>query len=32
VSLQDVAGKQRTIPADDPLLETARAVGTYLGE
>ncbi len=28
----EAAGKQRTVPANDPLIETARAVGTCFGE
>jgi 6-phosphofructokinase 1 len=32
VSLSDVAGESRKIPADHPLLAVARAVGTCFGE
>lgn len=31
VPIADVVGRQRKIPLDSPLLETARAVGTSLG-
>jgi 6-phosphofructokinase 1 len=32
VSIESVAGKQRKVPADDPLLLAARAVGTSFGD
>jgi 6-phosphofructokinase 1 len=32
VPLEDVAGKLRTVPLDHPLVETARNVGTCLGD
>jgi len=32
VQMQSVAGKQRLVPADDPLLEAARGVGTTFGD
>jgi ATP-dependent phosphofructokinase / diphosphate-dependent phosphofructokinase len=32
VPLTEVAKGQRTVPPDDPLVETARAVGTCLGD
>lgn len=32
VPIQSVAGKQRKIEMDDPLLRTARAVGTHFGD
>jgi 6-phosphofructokinase 1 len=32
VPVEDVAGKQRTIPADDPFIAAARAVGTCFGD
>lgn len=32
VPLQDVAGKTRTVPLDHPLVKSARAVGTCLGD
>jgi 6-phosphofructokinase 1 len=32
VSIQSVAGKQRMVKLDDPLLATARAVGTCFGD
>jgi 6-phosphofructokinase 1 len=32
VPIESVAGKQRTIGADEPLLATARAVGTSFGD
>ncbi len=32
VPLESVAGKQRLVPADHPLLEAARAVGTSFGD
>lgn len=31
-SIESVAGKQRKVPLDHPLLETARAVGTSFGD
>jgi ATP-dependent phosphofructokinase / diphosphate-dependent phosphofructokinase len=32
VPIQSVAGKQRKVSPDDPLVLTARAVGTYFGD
>jgi 6-phosphofructokinase 1 len=32
VPIESVAGKQRKIGADDPLVTTARAVGTSFGD
>jgi 6-phosphofructokinase len=32
VPIQSVAGKQRKVPLDDPVLRTARAVGTCFGD
>ena len=32
VPLESVAGQQRTVPLDDPLIAMARAVGTSLGD
>jgi 6-phosphofructokinase 1 len=32
VALEKVAGKKKTVPLDHPWLETARLVGTSLGE
>jgi 6-phosphofructokinase 1 len=32
VPIQSVAGKQRKVSADDPLVLTARAVGTCFGD
>jgi 6-phosphofructokinase 1 len=32
VPIQSVAGKQRKVPPDDPLVRTARAVGTCFGD
>ncbi|HOS95530.1 MAG TPA: ATP-dependent 6-phosphofructokinase, partial [Armatimonadota bacterium] len=32
VPLEDVAGKRKLVPLDHPLLETARLVGTCLGD
>jgi 6-phosphofructokinase 1 len=32
VSIESVAGKQRTIRPDDPLVRTARAIGTCFGD
>jgi 6-phosphofructokinase 1 len=32
VPLADVADKQRTVPADNPLIAAARAVGTCFGD
>jgi len=32
VPIQSVAGKQRKVAADDPLVRTARAVGTCFGD
>ncbi|WP_428936732.1 6-phosphofructokinase [Fontivita pretiosa] len=32
VNIQDVAGKQRTVPLDHPLIQTARAVATSFGD
>jgi len=32
VPIEAVAGQQRTVPLDDPLLDMARAVGTALGD
>ena len=32
VPLEDVAGKRKVIPADHPWIESARAVGTCLGD
>jgi phosphofructokinase-like protein len=32
VPIESVAGQQRTVPLDDPLLAMARAVGTSLGD
>ncbi len=32
VDIQQVAGKQRKVPVDDPLISAARAVGTGFGD
>ncbi len=32
VPIQDVAGRQRLVPLDDMLIQTARAVGTCMGD
>ncbi len=32
VPIESVAGQQRTVPVDDPLIAMARAVGTHLGD
>lgn len=32
VPIQSVVGKQRTVTPDDPLVATARAVGTCFGD
>jgi 6-phosphofructokinase 1 len=32
IPIESVAGKQRKVPADDPLLLSARAVGTSFGD
>jgi hypothetical protein len=32
VPLSDVAGRNRTVPADDPLLKAARGTGVLLGD
>ncbi|MGE5610796.1 MAG: 6-phosphofructokinase [Bacillota bacterium] len=32
VAIETVAGKQRKVPANDPLVHTARAVGTSFGD
>ncbi|MDF1753473.1 MAG: ATP-dependent 6-phosphofructokinase [Verrucomicrobiales bacterium] len=32
VALEDVAGKKKLVPTDHPLVETARLLGTSLGE
>jgi len=32
VPIESVAGQQRTVPVDDPLIAIARAVGTCLGD
>jgi 6-phosphofructokinase 1 len=32
VNIEDVAGKQRTVPPDDRLVKTARAVATSFGD
>jgi 6-phosphofructokinase 1 len=32
VNIEDVAGKQRKVPADHPLVQTARAVATSFGD
>jgi len=32
VPIESVAGKQRTVPLDDPLVLAARAVGTDFGD
>jgi phosphofructokinase-like protein len=32
VPIADIAGQQRLVPADDPLIATARAVGTCMGD
>ena len=32
VPIESVAGQQRLVPADDPLIEAARAVGTSFGD
>jgi 6-phosphofructokinase 1 len=32
VPIQSVAGKQRMVTLDDPLVHTARAVGTCFGD
>lgn len=32
VPLSEVAGKQRTVPADEPLIAAARSVGTCFGD
>jgi len=32
IPIQSVAGKQRTVTLDDPLVATARAVGTCFGD
>ncbi len=32
VPLEDVAGKRKVIPVDHPWVESARAVGTCLGD
>jgi hypothetical protein len=32
VSIQDVAGKQRKVPAEHPLVHTANAVATNFGD
>jgi 6-phosphofructokinase 1 len=32
VALQDVAGKKKLVPNDHPWVETARHIGTFLGD
>ena len=32
VPIDSVAGQQRLIPLDDPLIASARAIGTCLGD
>jgi hypothetical protein len=32
ISIESVAGKQRRVPPDDPLVVAARAVGTDFGD
>jgi hypothetical protein len=32
ISIESVAGKQRKVPLDDPLMVAARAVGTEFGD
>ncbi|HPU00222.1 MAG TPA: 6-phosphofructokinase, partial [Armatimonadota bacterium] len=32
VPIEEVAGKLRTVPLDHPLIDTARKVGTCLGD